>query len=135
MINAGFTDILPHALLAVLAILLVVAAVIDVRTLTISNRLNLTVALLAPSPAPVALLSLTVNVSLFSLALSFLIGTSIVFESWSPAAQLKVPVRAVKSFFVLAVPLAVSNLTVAAPLLPPVRVTVTVRAPTPSSAV
>ena len=48
MINAGFTDILPHALLAVLAILLVVAAVIDVRTLTISNRLNLTVALLAP---------------------------------------------------------------------------------------
>ena len=45
MINAGFTDILPHALLAVLAILLVVAAVIDVRTLTISNRLNLTVAL------------------------------------------------------------------------------------------
>lgn len=34
--------------MAVLAILLVVAAVIDVRTFTISNRLNLTVALLAP---------------------------------------------------------------------------------------
>jgi prepilin peptidase CpaA len=34
--------------LALLAILLVVAAIIDVRTLTISNRLNLAVALLAP---------------------------------------------------------------------------------------
>jgi prepilin peptidase CpaA len=43
MMNFGFTEIL----LAVLAILLVVAAVIDVRTLTISNRLNLAVALLA----------------------------------------------------------------------------------------
>jgi prepilin peptidase CpaA len=36
-------------LLAALAILLVVAAVIDVRTFTISNRLNITVALLAPA--------------------------------------------------------------------------------------
>jgi prepilin peptidase CpaA len=44
MINAGFTDLL----LGLLAILLVVAAVIDVRTFTISNLLNLTVALLAP---------------------------------------------------------------------------------------
>ncbi len=44
MFNAPFTEIL----LAVLAALLVVAAVIDVRTFTISNRLNLTVALLAP---------------------------------------------------------------------------------------
>lgn len=43
MINFGFTDLL----LAVLAVLLVVAAVIDVRTYTISNRLNLAVALLA----------------------------------------------------------------------------------------
>jgi len=41
--NFGFTEIL----LAALAILLVVAAVIDVRTLTISNRLNIAVALLA----------------------------------------------------------------------------------------
>ena len=48
MINPGFTEILPHLLLALLAILLVVAAVIDVRTFTISNRLNLAVALLAP---------------------------------------------------------------------------------------
>ena len=32
----------------ILAVILVVAAVIDVRTFTISNRLNLTVALLAP---------------------------------------------------------------------------------------
>jgi prepilin peptidase CpaA len=44
MFNTVFTEIL----LAGLAVLLVVAAVIDVRTFTISNRLNLTVALLAP---------------------------------------------------------------------------------------
>ena len=44
MINAGFTELL----LGILAILLVIAAVVDVRTLTISNSLNLTVALLAP---------------------------------------------------------------------------------------
>ena len=42
--NAGFTELL----LGLLAILLIVAAVIDVRTFTISNGLNLTVALLAP---------------------------------------------------------------------------------------
>ncbi len=48
MINAGFTELLPQLLLGALAILLVVAAVIDVRTFTISNRLNITVALLAP---------------------------------------------------------------------------------------
>lgn len=44
MTNIGFTEIL----LLGLAIILVVAAVIDVRTYTISNRLNATVALLAP---------------------------------------------------------------------------------------
>jgi len=44
MINGVFTEIL----LAALAAMLVVAAVIDVRTFTISNRLNLAVALLAP---------------------------------------------------------------------------------------
>ena len=44
MFNAPFTDLL----LVVLAVILIVAAVIDVRTFTISNRLNLTVALLAP---------------------------------------------------------------------------------------
>jgi prepilin peptidase CpaA len=44
MFNAAFTGFL----LALLAALLVVAAVVDVRTFTISNRLNLTVALLAP---------------------------------------------------------------------------------------
>ena len=52
MINAAFTELLPQVLpqlmLGLLAILLVVAAVIDVRTFTISNRLNLVVALLAP---------------------------------------------------------------------------------------
>ena len=44
MFNSPFTEIL----LACLAALLVLAAIIDVRTFTISNRLNLTVALLAP---------------------------------------------------------------------------------------
>ena len=44
MINVGFTE----ALLVLLAILLIVAAVIDVRTFTISNGLNAVVALLAP---------------------------------------------------------------------------------------
>jgi prepilin peptidase CpaA len=44
MINGPFTEIL----LIALAVLLVVAAVIDVRTFTISNRLNAAVALLAP---------------------------------------------------------------------------------------
>jgi prepilin peptidase CpaA len=44
MTNGAFTEIL----LGILALLLVVAAVIDVRTLTISNRLNLGVALMAP---------------------------------------------------------------------------------------
>jgi prepilin peptidase CpaA len=44
MINAGFTELL----LGLLAILLLVAAVIDVRTFTISNTLNLSIALLAP---------------------------------------------------------------------------------------
>ncbi len=42
--NAGFTELL----LGLLAILLIVAAVIDVKTFTISNGLNATVALLAP---------------------------------------------------------------------------------------
>ena len=44
MINAGFTELL----LAILAVILVVAAIIDVRTFTISNWLNAAVALLAP---------------------------------------------------------------------------------------
>lgn len=44
MMNSGFTDLL----LGTLAVILVVAAVIDVRTFTISNRLNVVVALLAP---------------------------------------------------------------------------------------
>ena len=44
MFNAGFTDLLLFGLAA----LLIVAAVIDVRTFTISNRLNLAVALGAP---------------------------------------------------------------------------------------
>ena len=44
MFNGAFTELL----LLTLAAILVIAAVIDVRTFTISNRLNLTVALLAP---------------------------------------------------------------------------------------
>jgi prepilin peptidase CpaA len=45
MFNVGFTDLL----LLGLAAILVFAAVVDVRTFTISNRLNMTVALLAPA--------------------------------------------------------------------------------------
>jgi prepilin peptidase CpaA len=44
MMNIGFTELL----LGLLAILLIVAAVIDVRTFTISNGLNAAVALFAP---------------------------------------------------------------------------------------
>jgi prepilin peptidase CpaA len=44
MVNVEFAEIL----LGTLAVLLLAAAAIDVRTFTISNRLNLTVALLAP---------------------------------------------------------------------------------------
>jgi prepilin peptidase CpaA len=44
MINAAFTQFL----LGALALLLVVAAVIDIRTFTISNRLNIAVAAMAP---------------------------------------------------------------------------------------
>jgi prepilin peptidase CpaA len=44
MFNGAFTQLL----LLALAAILVFAAVVDVRTFTISNRLNLTVALLAP---------------------------------------------------------------------------------------
>jgi prepilin peptidase CpaA len=44
MFNGAFTEIL----IGLLALILVVAAVIDVRTFTISNGLNLTIALLAP---------------------------------------------------------------------------------------
>src|SRR3954467_5127114 len=44
MMNIGITELL----LGLLAILLVVAAVIDIRTFTISNGLNAAVALLAP---------------------------------------------------------------------------------------
>jgi prepilin peptidase CpaA len=44
MFNGAFTQLL----LVALAAILVFAAVVDVRTFTISNRLNLTVALLAP---------------------------------------------------------------------------------------
>lgn len=44
MMNAGFTELL----LALLALLVIVAAAIDMRTFTISNRMNLAIALLAP---------------------------------------------------------------------------------------
>jgi prepilin peptidase CpaA len=43
MMNPGFTEIL----LGLLAVILIVAAFMDVRTFTISNRLNVAVALLA----------------------------------------------------------------------------------------
>ena len=71
MINGAFTEIL----LAGLAAILVVAAVIDVRTFTISNRLNLTVALLAPvywasvalSPWPGVAIQLAAAVAVFTI--------------------------------------------------------------------
>ena len=44
MTNGAFTEFL----LGILAILLVYAGVVDVRTFTISNRLNLAIALMAP---------------------------------------------------------------------------------------
>ncbi|HEY8593208.1 MAG TPA: prepilin peptidase [Sphingomicrobium sp.] len=79
MINGAFTDLL----LLGLAALLVVAAVIDVRTFTISNRLNLTVALLAPvywfsialSPWPGMAIQLAAGLTVFVLlALAFYAG-------------------------------------------------------------
>ncbi len=79
MINAGFTEVL----LGLLAIILVVAAVIDVRTFTISNGLNATVALLAPVywwsiglPLwPEAAIQIVVAIAVFgALALAFYIG-------------------------------------------------------------
>ena len=79
MFNVPFTEIL----LAGLAALLIVAAVIDMRTFTISNRLNLTVALLAPlywlsvamSPWPGVAIQLAAGVTVFAiLAAAFYAG-------------------------------------------------------------
>ena len=83
MINAGFTELLPETMLGLLAIMLLVAAVIDVRTFTISNSLNLAIALLAPlywlSIAlplwPNAAIQLAVGAGVFGLlALAFYAG-------------------------------------------------------------
>ena len=71
MFNGAFTDLL----LLTLATILIVAAVIDVRTFTISNRLNLTVALLAPvywasvalSPWPGIAVQLAAGATVFAL--------------------------------------------------------------------
>jgi prepilin peptidase CpaA len=79
MLNGIFTDLL----LLALAAILVIAAVIDVRTFTISNRLNLTVALLAPvywasvalSPWPDMAVQLAAAVTVFLLlAIAFYAG-------------------------------------------------------------
>jgi prepilin peptidase CpaA len=79
MMNIGFTEIL----LAGLAIALVWAAIVDVQTFTISNRLNVGIALLAPvywwSIAlplwPDAAIQVGVAVAVFLvLALTFMIG-------------------------------------------------------------
>lgn len=79
MMNLGFTELL----LGVLALLLVVAAVVDVRTYTISNRLNLAVALLAPAfwwsiglpPWPNAAIQIGMAVGVFTLlAMAFYAG-------------------------------------------------------------
>jgi prepilin peptidase CpaA len=71
MFNVPFTEVL----LAGLAALLVIAAVIDMRTFTISNRLNLTVALLAPvywlsvamSPWPGVAIQLAAGATVFAI--------------------------------------------------------------------
>jgi prepilin peptidase CpaA len=71
MFNVPFSEIL----LAGLAVLLIVAAIIDVRTFTISNRLNLTVALLAPvfwvsvgmSPWPGVAIQLAAGATVFAI--------------------------------------------------------------------
>jgi prepilin peptidase CpaA len=71
MFNGAFTEIL----LAGLAAILIVAAVIDVRTFTISNRLNAAVALSAPlywmsismTPWPGMAIQLAVGVAVFIL--------------------------------------------------------------------
>jgi prepilin peptidase CpaA len=79
MINAPFAEIL----LAVLAVLLVVAAIVDVRTFTISNALNAAVALLAPAywlavgldPWPDMAIQLGVAAAVFALfAVTFALG-------------------------------------------------------------
>ena len=79
MFNATFTDLL----LLGLAAILVFAAIVDVRTFTISNRLNLTVALLAPvywwsislSPWPDIAIQLAAGLAVFVvLALAFYAG-------------------------------------------------------------
>jgi prepilin peptidase CpaA len=79
MFNASFTGLL----LAALAAILIVAAVIDVRTFTISNRLNLAVAALAPlywwsipiSPWPGIAIQLAAGAAVFLLlALAFFAG-------------------------------------------------------------
>ena len=79
MTNGPFTEVL----LGLLALLLIVAAVIDVRTFTISNGLNAAVALLAPlywlsvglDPWPGMAIQLGVAAAVFALfALTFVIG-------------------------------------------------------------
>jgi prepilin peptidase CpaA len=73
--NASFTLWLPDALLILLGLLLLAAAVIDVRTYTIPNRLNLVIALLAPlfwwsaglEPWPDVALRVGVAIALFGL--------------------------------------------------------------------
>ena len=79
MFNGLFTEIL----LMILAALLVTAAIIDVRTFTISNRLNGTVALLAPlywlsialTPWPGIAVQIAVGLTVFGLlAAAFFAG-------------------------------------------------------------
>ena len=78
MFNGAFTEIL----LVGLAAILIVAAAIDVRTFTISNRLNLTVALSAPLywlsialPLPGVGIQLAAGAGVFGLlALAFYAG-------------------------------------------------------------
>ena len=75
MTNAMFTEFL----LGLLALLLVVAAVVDIRTFTISDKLSLTVALLAP------VFWLSIGLPLWPDATTQIAGSLIVFALFAAA--------------------------------------------------
>src|ERR1700728_4661096 len=86
-----------------------------------------------PSAAPVAPAfdKDMVNDLLPENGVALLMGIEKVFDAASPLAQLRVPLVAVKFVPATALPAVVSYVTLAAPLEPPVRVTVTVNEPAP----
>jgi hypothetical protein len=82
---------------------------LDTEKLTTSSSTIVAVICAEPNTAPALTpLSVTVNDSLPSNVLSFVIGTEIVREVVSPSFHVSVPERAVKSAPDVAVPLAVA---------------------------